>query len=88
MYHLYANETEDLINERKIDSAFLNKAHHTGNYITASNVFSMAGLTLTNEINLIFRNLCDFNKKKTIRNYFFGFHFMSIKTVLLYMVIE
>ena len=38
---------------------FLNNAHHTGNYsyyITASDVFSMAGLTLINKINSIFHN--------------------------------
>ena len=43
IYRLYANITEDLINERKIDlHAFLNNLYHTGNYyITAPNVFSM-----------------------------------------------
>ena len=40
-YCPYANKTEDLINERKIDIALVSKhnAHHAGNYyITAPNV--------------------------------------------------
>ena len=62
-YRLYANKTEDLINERKwMLRAFLNNAHHTGNcYITVPNVFSMERLTLIDEINSIFSNLCDSN---------------------------
>ena len=64
---------EDVINERRI--------HYTRNYyITAPNVFSMERQTLINEIDSIFHNLCD-SKRKCDLKLFFGFHFISIKTL-------
>ena len=62
IYHVYANETEDLhvINERKLDFACVSKIrtpHWKLNYYA----FSMEEETLINGINSIFRNLCESN---------------------------
>ena len=44
IYRLYANKTEDLINERKIHFVSKQLMHTTKHYITAPNVFSMERL--------------------------------------------
>ena len=64
---------EDLINERKaILRAFLNNAHHTGNYyITAPNVFSMEVLTPINEIIQFFAIYVTLIKRKRYLKLFF-----------------
>ena len=58
-YRFYANKTEYLINERKIDFARVSKKHTPQE--TVSLLLLMYFLTLINEINSIFRNLCDSN---------------------------